>query len=166
MSNEVLNLSWFIVFFFIFCKDIASIEKDAATTISYLSNLISYIDDLKGKDINPSQDEADRLLGLLLIISSEFAKSNLAAYYMVAWNAALALYKIYDYLSEGGKEVLKAENVRLHNTYRQAFQVLLEARVATDSLSSLNIYEPRYTPLSNVAMAYGAIASLLIQFVS
>ncbi len=166
MGSNITNISWFIVYFDGVCKDIATIEKDSATTVSYLNNFISYIDDLKDNDIKPLGDESDRLLALLLIILTELSKSNLAAYYIMAWSTALSLYKLYPYLSAGGQQVLKAEIVKLHNTYRQAFQVLLEARIASDSLSNLNLYEPRYTPLSNVAMAYGAIASLLIQFVS
>jgi hypothetical protein len=166
MTVNITNISWYIVYFDGVCKDIATIEKDSATTVSHLNNFITYIDGLNDDDVKPSGDESDRILALLLIILTELTKSNLAAYYIMAWSTALSLYKIFPYLSTGGKMVLKTEIVKLHNTYRQAFQVLLEARVASDSLSNLNLYEPRYTPLSNVAMAYGAIASLLIQFVS
>lgn len=166
MTANIANISWYIVYFDGVCKDIATIEKDSATTISHLNNFIAYIDDLNDADVKPSFDESDKLLALLLIILTELTKSNLAAYYIMAWSTALALYKLYPYLSDSGKQVLKSEIVKLHNNYRQAFQVLLAARVASDSLSNLNLYEPRYTPLSNVAMAYGAIASLLIQFVS
>ena len=166
MPINIANMSWFIVYFDGVCRDIVTIEKDSATTISHLNNFIGYIDDLKDTDAKPSGDESDRMLALLLVILTELTKSSLAAYYIMAWSTALCLYKLYPYLSESGKAVLKAEIVKLHNTYRQAFQVLLESRIASDSLSNLNLYEPRYTPLTNVAMAYGAIASLLIQFVS
>lgn len=167
MINNVTSLSWFLIYFDNLCKDLTVIEKDVPTTITYLNNLISYLDHYASEESEQEdpQEDFDKMLALLLMLLSELAKSNLAAYYMMAWLTSVSLYKIHQFLSEGGKQVMKAEIVKLHNTYRHAFHLLLDARIASDSLSNLNLYEPRITPIINVSMAYGAIASLLIQFV-
>lgn len=166
VNKKAVDLSWYFVYLDNLCKGISSIESDAYTATSNLNGLVALIDSFPKDGLQPNPADVDKLLSYMLIILTELSKSSLASQHNMAWAAAIVTYKLRPYLSKGGEDILKTEIVKLHNTYRQAFTVLMASHYVMGSLSDLNIYEPRYIAVSNVAMSYGAIASVLIQFVS